>query len=70
MKKKKVKITKKMKLQELLQFPEAVEILMSKGISCLGCPMAMMETLEQGCEAHGLNPDKIVDELNKKLRKK
>jgi len=28
--------------------------------------MAMQETLEQGAIAHGLNPNKIVEKLNKK----
>ena len=50
--------------------PEATEILMEKGMHCIGCPMAQMETLEQGAKAHGLNPDEIVKELNEKLNKK
>jgi hybrid cluster-associated redox disulfide protein len=33
---------------------------------CSGCPMAMMETLEQGCLAHGIDADEILKELNEK----
>ncbi len=32
--------------------------------------MAMQETIEQGCIAHGLDPDEIVKLLNKKLKEK
>jgi len=65
------KITKKMSFSEIIKkHPEATEILMEKGMHCIGCPMAQMETLEQGAKAHGLNPDEIVKELNEKLNKK
>ncbi len=64
------KIKKDMSFSEVLdKYPEAGEILLKKGLGCIGCPMAMMETIEEGCIAHGLNPDKIVDELNKKIKK-
>ena len=65
-----MKITKKIKFSDLLQkYPKAIELLMQKGMHCISCPMAQQETLEQGCEAHGLNPDEIVKELNEKLDK-
>jgi hypothetical protein len=34
----------------------------------MGCPMAMEETVEQGCKAHGMS-DKEIDELLKKVNK-
>lgn len=65
------KITKEMNFNEIIwKYPEAAEILMEKGMHCIGCPMAMQETLEDGARAHGLDPDKLVEELNKKLKKK
>lgn len=65
------KITKKMSFAEIMEKePEAIEILMEKGMSCVGCPMAMQESLEQGALAHGLDADKLVKELNEKLKKK
>lgn len=64
------KITKKTKLSELLnKNPESAEILFESGMSCIGCPMAMQETIEDGCFAHGMSK-KDVDELIKKLNKK
>jgi hydroxylamine reductase len=51
------------------KYPEAAEILFKKGMHCMGCEMAGFETLEQGCVMHGLNANKIVDEINKKISK-
>ena len=62
-------ITKKTKLSELLEVkPDAAEILFESGLSCIGCPMAMQETLEEGCKAHGMGDEKI-DELVRGLNK-
>ena len=65
-----MKITKKTKFSDLLkEKPEAAKILFQMGLSCIGCPMAQKETIEQGALVHGMNPDKLVKELNKKLNK-
>ncbi len=64
----KKKITKKIWFNELIEkYPEAVEVLMESGMHCIGCPMAMEESLEQGAEAHGLDVDELVEKINKKL---
>lgn len=66
-KNKKMKITKKTKLGEIARKDDkAAEILMKEGMSCFGCPMAMEETLEDGCIAHGMTKEEI-DKLLKKL---
>jgi len=65
----KEKITKNMSFSEILEkFPEATETLLESGMHCIGCPMAMQETLEQGSITHGIDADKLVKELNKKLK--
>lgn len=51
------------------EYPKAIEILLEKGMHCIGCPMAMQETVGQGAEAHGLNPKELVKEINEKLNK-
>jgi hybrid cluster-associated redox disulfide protein len=64
-------ITKKMTFLEVMQIsPEAAWVLMSKGMHCAGCHLAANETIEQGAIMHGINPDKLVKELNKKLGRK
>ena len=67
--KKQTKINKKMNFSELIQkYPESAEVLMNEGLHCIGCMMASFETLEQGCQAHGLDPDKIIAKIQKKLK--
>lgn len=67
---KKRKITGKMTLDEVIQkHPETAQLFFKHGMTCLGCPMAMHETIEQGCKAHGLDVKKFLAELNKKLQK-
>ena len=72
---KKIKMTKKinknMTFTELIEAdPQATEKLMKAGMHCIGCPMAMMETIEQGCEAHGIDADELVKELNENKKNK
>jgi hybrid cluster-associated redox disulfide protein len=69
--KKTSQVTKDMAFSEVLQkYPDTANIFFKHGMACCGCPMAMSETVEQGCLAHGLDPDKIVAEINKKIKKK
>ncbi len=64
------KITKNMTFSEIFEEnPNAGSILMQKGLMCGGCPMAQMETLEQGCIGHGIDVKEILEELNKPSKK-
>jgi hybrid cluster-associated redox disulfide protein len=66
MKKNNKKINKDMTFAELIQeSPKAARKLAEKGMFCGGCPMAMMETIEQGAIAHGFDPKKLIKELQK-----
>ena len=62
------KINKNMTFGELLrQVPAAGQILMGYGMHCIGCHIAVTETIEQGARAHGMDDqtiDKLVNELN------
>ena len=59
------KITKSMTFSDIMEKnPSAIGILLDKGMHCIGCPMAMQETLEEGAMAHGLDPDKLIEEIN------
>ncbi len=61
------KISGKTKLSEILDInPESAEMLFESGMMCMGCPMAMQETLEQGCLAHGMSK-KQINELITRL---
>ena len=65
-----MKITKKTMMSKILQEnADAAEILFETGMGCVGCSMAMQETLEDGCKAHGMS-DKEISKLVEKLNRK
>ena len=64
-------ITKDMSIGQVLDIDRTTApIMMEYGMHCMGCPFSMMETLEQGCAAHGENADELVAKLNAYLQAK
>jgi len=63
-------ITKDTKIIEIRYInPEAAEMLLDTGFHCIGCPMSMAETIEEGCIVHGMSKrdmNALIKELNKK----
>ncbi len=60
-------VKRSMTFAEILEkHPESANILFESGLHCIGCGMAMYETLEQGAKMHGMNK-KQIDELIKKV---
>ncbi len=58
--------TKDMTFGDLLQAkPEAASILAAYGLHCIGCHIAVFETIEQGSKAHGLSDEQIDEIMNK-----
>lgn len=61
-----MKITKEMGIMEIVQkYPQTIEVFQKHGMGCLGCAAARFESLEQGANAHGINLDALVSDLNK-----
>lgn len=61
----KEEITKNMTFEELTsKYPGVIAPLFEKGLHCVGCHAAHAETIEQGARVHGINPDKLVKEIN------
>ena len=59
------KISKDMTIGELIAMDtNIIGILMGAGMHCIGCPMAMAETIEQACAGHGVDADAIVEKIN------
>ena len=70
MRKKKIEITKATQIIELLMInPNVKDVLLGFGLHCLGCPMSQMETLEEACMVHGIDPDIVVEKINEFLNK-
>ncbi len=69
--KEKQKITKDMIFSEVInRYPNLADVFFKHGMTCVGCPFAAQETIEQGAKAHGIDVKKLLDELNKKIKKK
>ena len=65
------KITKDMTFQEvLMRHPETAQVFLEKGMHCIGCMAATFESIEQGANAHGMDVDELINDLNKAVEKK
>lgn len=60
-----MKITKDMTIGQVIrENPQAVQILMSFGMGCVGCPSSQAETLEEASMVHRINIDDLLAALN------
>lgn len=67
----KAKITADMSIGEVVKkWPQTAEALLKSGLPCVGCPVAMSETLEQGAAAHGIKIKELLNDLNKVIAKR
>ena len=44
--------------------PDTVEFFLGMGMHCLGCPSSRGESIEQACEVHGVDADKLISDIN------
>jgi hybrid cluster-associated redox disulfide protein len=59
------KISKEMIIADVLDLDEGTApVFISNGMHCLGCPSSMGESIEDACMVHGMDPDKLVGDLN------
>lgn len=64
-------VDKKMSIGEVLTMDRGTAaIMMSFGMGCLGCPHAVMESLEEASLAHGVDVDALVAKLNEYFAQK
>ena len=49
------------------QYPEAIDVLLSIGMHCLGCPASRAESLEDACAVHGMPVDRVVEAINARI---
>ncbi len=65
------KITKDMAIGDVVsKYPETIETFFKHGLHCVGCAVAAFENIEQGAKAHGIDVKKLVEDLNKAIKKK
>ncbi|MCL2847136.1 MAG: DUF1858 domain-containing protein [Firmicutes bacterium] len=59
------KITPDMTIHNVLQaHPETVQVFLSFGMHCLGCPGARGETVGQAAAKHGVDLAEMLEKLN------
>ncbi|MGI6085039.1 MAG: DUF1858 domain-containing protein [Acetivibrionales bacterium] len=60
-----VKVTKDDIIMDVLMIDKGTApIFMKHGMHCLGCPSSSGESIGDACAVHGIDPDKLIDELN------
>ena len=65
------KINKEMIISDVLKMDRGTApVFLKHGMHCLGCPSATGESIEDACEVHGIDADKLVEELNAYFEKK
>jgi len=65
------KITKDMIISDVLQMDRnTAPIFIKMGMHCLGRPSASGESIQDACVVHGIDADKLVEELNDYFEKK
>lgn len=64
-----MKILKEMTIGQVVRdYPESVEVLVSFGMGCVGCPSAQAETIEEACKVHGMDVEQLIKTLNEAVK--
>lgn len=59
-------ITKDMTIAEVLRrSPQTVQVFLSYGMHCIDCPTAREESIEEAAEAHGIDVEELLAQLNR-----
>lgn len=67
--KEKEKITKNITIEDVIsKYPKTTAVFFKYGFHCIGCPGAKYENLEQGARMHGVDIDKLINELNEAIK--
>ena len=63
-------ITKDTIIGDILDIaPETAPIFLSIGMHCLGCPSSRGKTVEQACMVHGVEVEKLLEQINSAMAK-
>lgn len=52
------------------EHPEAINVLLSIGMHCLGCPASQMESLADAAAVHGFKAEDVVKAVNDAIEAK
>ncbi len=58
-------VSREMTIAEVVnKYPQTVPVFLAHGLFCFGCAVARFENVEQGAEAHGIDVDALMTDLN------
>ncbi len=64
-------ITKDMTIMEVVnKHPQSIKVFYQHGLFCIGCSVAYRESVEQGAQAHGIDVEQLMKELNRAVESK
>lgn len=65
-----MKITKDTLIGDILEFnaEATAPFFLNMGMHCLGCPSSRNESVEQACAVHGVDAEKLIEQLNKAIQ--
>ena len=56
---------------DIVDFDEdTAEIFLECGTHCIDCPVSRMESVEEACIVHGVEPEELIAKLNKYFEEK
>ena len=59
-----MEITRETVIGDIVDFdPETAEVFMDCEMHCIDCPVSRMESIEEACEVHGVDPDELIENL-------
>ena len=50
------------------EHPETVPVFLKHGLHCIGCHIAAFESVAEGAQAHGIEVDPLISELNEAVK--
>lgn len=66
-----MEITKQTTMGDMIEYDRGIAvILMEAGMHCVGCPASIGESLEEACQVHGLDSDKVLKDIQEYLASK
>jgi hybrid cluster-associated redox disulfide protein len=58
-------ITQEMSISDVVHhYPETIAVFMKHGLHCIGCAVAAFESIAEGAQAHGIDIDALMKDLN------
>jgi len=63
-------ITRDMTIEEVIRkYPQTIEVFRRFGLDCMDCQIAAFEAVEHGAGVHHVDVEKLMEELNRAIRK-